>query len=82
MPTLVDPLHQKVAPPFQLTASERQSALWLRLQSHLEDMLADLREQNDNESTPERTAKLRGRIAAVKDFLALGKPTPSVTTDH
>ena len=40
----------------------------------MRDQLADLRQMNDAPMTPERTADLRGRIAQLKELLALADP--------
>ena len=69
---------------FQLTLSERNSALWLRLKQHLEDELALLRVQNDDDRDPVATAHLRGEIARIKTLLALdSEPSeqPPITLD-
>lgn len=64
---------------FQLAASEKQSALWSRIEVHLEDRLEDLRQQNDAVGNDEtQTAHLRGRIAELKRLLELGKTRPEV----
>lgn len=55
---------------------EMRSALWMKLQAHLEERLAVLRSRNDGVLTPEETCLLRGRIAQVKEILDLGKPDP------
>ena len=59
--------------PFTLAAHERTHPLWLRMERHMQDRLATLREQNDATATPERTADTRGRIAMLKELLSLGK---------
>ncbi len=56
----------------KLTQGEHNDPLWLKLVAHYEKRLATLRAQNDNAPTEETTARLRGRIAEVKDFLKLG----------
>lgn len=58
----------------RLDAIETRSAVWLKLQAHLEERLAVLRSKNDGVLTPDETSLLRGRIAQVKEILALGKP--------
>jgi ribosomal protein L30/L7E len=63
-----------------LTPGDRQTAVWQKISKYLEAELDRLRKQNDKPALPEDTARLRGRIAAVKDLLALGierKPQPS-----
>lgn len=54
-----------------LTPNDRASALWLKLRAHMADRLETLRAMNDGELEPIATAKLRGRIAEVKNLLAL-----------
>ena len=63
---------------FQLADSEKQSALWGRFASHLEERLAELRSQNDRESSDTETAALRGRIAEIKRLIELGKSRPEI----
>ena len=61
----------------KLTDEERRSALWRKLSAHAESRLQSLRIQNDGDKDAAETAKLRGRIAEVKVFLALGEePAP------
>lgn len=57
----------------KLTAQERQSALWLKLEEYMLKKLEDLRKQNDGDMSVEATARLRGRIAQMKFLLALGE---------
>lgn len=56
-----------------LTGLEKQSAVWLKLEAHLNDTLTSLRSQNDGDLDLTATARLRGRINAVKQILALGE---------
>lgn len=58
---------------FELTAADKQSALWRDLEAHMTERLSALRLLNDGDKTPDETAKLRGQIAEVKAFLSLGK---------
>lgn len=58
------------------TPQELHSAVWIKLREHLQDRLTAMRCQNDGELDPIATARLRGRIAAIKEILALGQPTP------
>ena len=60
-----------------LEEHEIKSALWQKLREHYEQELATLRKKNDADMGLEATAKLRGRILAVKDFLLLDKPDPA-----
>lgn len=60
-----------------LTDLEKQSAVWLKLERHLTETLTSLRSQNDGDLDLTATARLRGRINAVKQILALGvSPEP------
>ena len=61
----------------KLTPQDLQSAVWLKLEAYLNERLAALRAQNDGELDEVATARLRGRIAATKELLALGKPGPA-----
>lgn len=60
-----------MATPFALTHEERTSALWHRLHAHLLSELDALRSQNDADLGDVVTARLRGRIAALKEIAAL-----------
>lgn len=62
----------------RLTEQEIHSAVWIKLRDHMADRLEALRCQNDGDLDPLATARLRGRIAAIKELLALGQPpTPA-----
>ena len=50
---------------------EAQSALWLKLKELMLERLDTLRHQNDGVLSLEETARLRGRIAELKNLLAL-----------
>jgi len=65
-------------PPFRLTAQERDSALWQKLKAEVEHEIDIMRKQNDGDKGAEETAKLRGRIAQAKKFLAY-ESTPVIT---
>lgn len=62
----------------KLTEHEQHSAVWIKIRDHLTERLDALRSQNDGDLDPLATARLRGRIAAIKELLALGQPTPAV----
>jgi hypothetical protein len=66
---------------FSMTSADRQSAVWLKLKEHYTQRLNTLREQNDGNLDAEATAKIRGRIAEARQFLALGKEAPQVVID-
>jgi hypothetical protein len=61
---------------FHLTREERASPLWARVREILEERIAKHRLANDSDRPPEETAKLRGRIAELKDLLKLEKDPP------
>lgn len=64
---------------FALTHGEKHSPLWRRLLEQLQRDLAQLRERNDSVLLdPVATAELRGRIAQLKELIALEDPTPGV----
>lgn len=62
--------------PLRLETGEIQSPLWVKLKRHLEQRLAQLRQDNDGELSPEATAKIRGKIAAIKECLELETEFP------
>lgn len=58
-----------------LEQQDRDSGTWKRLKVQLEEELATQRVRNDSVNlTPEQTAATRGRIALIKEILALGNP--------
>jgi len=59
-----------------LTPAERDSALWKKIEAHYEAHILTLRTMLEGDRTPDVTAKLRGRIAEVKNLLALASDTP------
>jgi hypothetical protein len=58
--------------PFKLTNQERDSALWKRITNHCDYRLEILRKSNDASLDAGETERLRGRISAFKEFIALG----------
>lgn len=61
---------------------EVQSPIWQKLVTHANRRLAVLRGRNDGDLDERKTAKLRGRIAELKVFLALGElSTPEHEAD-
>lgn len=60
----------------KLTNHERASAVWMKLEAHLAERIAACRSRNDGDLSEMDTAKLRGRIAALKEILALGADVP------
>jgi hypothetical protein len=63
-------------PPFELTAGEKLSPLWLRLKAHLEEQLRMQRARNDHNSNEQETALTRGDIRRLKATIALGDDRP------
>lgn len=62
--------------PFVLTDGDRRNPLWIKLKDHFEQELANKRGKNDGELDPIQTATIRGHIAFLKAFLALGTEPP------
>lgn len=63
-----------IANEFRLAPHEIATTCAARLKEHYAARLLELRASNDADKTPEQTARLRGRIAEVKAFLALVDP--------
>lgn len=59
--------------PFQLTKEEIESTLWQKLKTLYQENLDCVRAQNDHDAPETRTAFMRGRIAAYKEFLSIGE---------
>lgn len=55
----------------KLTHADRASAAWQRLRAHYAERLSVLRSMNDGDIDEVATARLRGRIAEIKNLLAL-----------
>ena len=64
-----------------LTEGDRNNATWKRLEKHLQEKLARLREQNDKDMPERTTVRLRGHIECVKEILSLGTVTPIVPSE-
>ena len=56
---------------FRLQPQDRTNPLWLRIERHMQQRLAECRALNDASLTLERTENTRGRIAELKALLAL-----------
>lgn len=63
---------------FELTQAERESHLWKKLMKHFEQRIANMRAQNDSDLDERTTARVRGRIAEVRDLMNLDKPRPDI----
>ena len=59
-------------PEFKLSESETHSACWMRLKPFIENKLAEARSMNDADLSIEETMRLRGKIQAFKNLLAVG----------
>lgn len=55
-----------------LSPAETNSALWQRIELHLEARLARFRAKNDAPLSHDETTALRGRIGEIKNLLAAG----------
>ena len=65
-----------------LTSHQRTSDTWMAVTKYCEDRLATLRRQNDGDLDERRTAKVRGRIAEIQQFLRAGEePTRDVVAN-
>lgn len=64
-----------------LTQVDVNSALWRKLEEHLKTKLLMLRAKNDGNLSADETAKLRGRIAEIKNMIELGNLAPSQQVD-
>lgn len=60
----------------RLTPQERTDRVWSLIEQELKGELDTLRRKNDADLTPEQTAKLRGRIAQIKELLAIASEEP------
>ena len=66
----------------KLTRSEAGSPLWVKLEEHIKSRLADKRAENDNDKDAIATARLRGCISELKEFLLLAQQAPEPETDE
>ena len=64
-----------------LTKGDLQTAVWQKLSKYLEAELAALRKRNDKSLPDDGNMRLRERIAAVKDLLALGEDKPVLPSE-
>lgn len=59
-----------------ITEADRRSPVWRKIEKHIEARMTELRGNNDAISLAERdTAVIRGRLAELKNLLALGTAT-------
>jgi len=64
-----------------LTPSDRQSAVWQKLDKFLASELDALRKKNDGDHDAVKTARIRGAIDAVKKLKSLGTDKPQRPSD-
>ena len=60
----------------RLKPQERTDRLWSLIEEELKGELETLRRKNDADLSAEQTAKIRGRIAQIKDVLAIASEAP------
>lgn len=67
--------------PQVLSDDDIASPLWKKIQTHLDERLATLREKNDKPLDERETARLRGQIEEVKALRNLNSRSPIVPND-
>lgn len=78
-----DPLTpDDVALKFKLPEEMRTSGFWAQLSLMIQARLDVMRRRNDQPLTPSETDTLRGHIACLKSFIALGKEPPNDGQDE
>jgi hypothetical protein len=65
-------------PTLHLTPNEKECAAWLKLKGFYAQKLTNLRLQNDTKMGEQDRALLLGRIAEIKELLALDPEMPVV----
>lgn len=61
----------------KLARHDIETALWRKLEEYIEQRMDVLRKTNDGDLDALQTARLRGRIAELKNLLALSKDEPA-----
>ena len=59
-----------------------RSETWRAFEAIAIDRIEKHRIKNDGQLNTEDTARLRGRIAELKELLTLGKPSPALVADE
>lgn len=59
-----------------------RSETWRAIEARCQARLEELRQKNDGNLSVEETARVRGRIAELKDVLTLAKPAPAIVADE
>ena len=65
-----------------LSDIERHSALWKKISEHINEQIDIARKKNDGELSDTQTARLRGKLQAYKELVALGTPSPISMADE
>ncbi len=64
-----------------LTEAERLSGAWKTIKDYAEQRIALLREKNDKNLDPVKTAQVRGALSELKNLAALDQPAPQTEVD-
>lgn len=59
-----------------LSAQDRNSACWQKVEGFIDEQLAKMRLRNDTDITEHQTARLRGFIACLKAMKSLNSDAP------
>lgn len=59
-----------------------RSETWRAIEEIVTKRIDDLRKRNDSQLNADETARLRGRLAELKDLLTLAKPDPALVADE
>lgn len=59
-----------------------RSETWRAIEEIAAKRIDDLRKRNDGQLNADETARLRGRLAELKDLLTLAKPDPALVADE
>lgn len=59
-----------------------RSETWRAFEALAQDRLDKYRRKNDGQLNAEDTARLRGRIAELKELLTLATPSPALVADE
>ena len=64
-----------------LSPHETGSPLWQKLEAHLNERLLKYRTRLETRLPESDTVRLRGHIAEIREFLAMGQPARETETD-
>ena len=67
---------------FELSRSEKATAVWRKVQKHFQYQLARERKRNDGRMSVEDTAAIRGKIALLKELIVLDEANPDAEADE